>query len=95
MLIGSYTKQASMVVRRTIDYTCRLDNGQTITAVTGSLSHLGTTALLDVYIMPDAKQLEYFFSGGVDKEEFKITFHVSLSDGQIMEDEVEFYIEEH
>jgi hypothetical protein len=99
MLIAQLEKQPGETLRRSIDYSCRFDDGQTIVglATTVEIMNGATVSPLEVdaYIHSDAVQTEYFVAGGAHGEIYKITFTAEISDGQVMEDEVECIVEEH
>lgn len=102
MRIGQYTKKGRMVqqpgenLRRLINYTRWMETGEFITEVETEVDNVTSPAFVisNVVIDPDGQKIAYYASGGVDGEDYTVTFRVTTSVGQTREDEILFGVRE-
>jgi hypothetical protein len=96
MRIGRFTKAGRVVqqpgerIRRLFKYDRWLEDGERITAVAASIDETTTPPLVvdGIVIGPDADRFAYYTSGGVDGDDYVITFTITTSVGQTREDEL-------
>jgi len=95
-LIGRYTQSAAADRRRLVLAAQWLEEGEVISTVTASVDNVTSPALLvdRIVIGPDGDKFAYYASGGVEGEEYVITFTVTTSVGQVREDEVQIAVVE-
>ena len=95
-LLGRYKQQTGERRKRGIDYTSFLESTETIssvlTAVTPVTSPTFTVPLL--VIDPAGKKFSYFTQGGLTGNTYIVTFTVTTTGTQILEDEVELEVED-
>lgn len=90
MLRGRFVQQPSEEIRRLINYAPWLEEGETITSVSVDVDNSTTPPLVvdTLLIDPDGDRIAYNTSGGVDGEEYTLTFTITTSAGQTREDEI-------
>lgn len=90
-LKGRFTQQPNENIRRLFDYSRWLEEGETLLSVTAAVSPTTSPALsvTNIVIDPDeGRKAAYYTSGGVDGEEYTVTFTATTSIAQTREDEV-------
>lgn len=100
MLLDRFNKQPAERKEYEIDFSDWLAEDAVISSVDSSVSLLGsgdasepTLAVEDPSIDSGAVY-QYFVSGGTDRKQYKVTFLVTFSDGQIGEWEVEYRVQD-
>lgn len=95
-LVGRFVQQPGEEIRRLIRYTDWLEEGETIQTVAASIDNATTPPLVvdTLLIDPDGDRIAFNASGGVDGEEYTVTFTITTSAGQTREDEVQIYVKE-
>lgn len=96
MRLGQYTVKGRVIqqpgenIRRLVNYTRWMEEGEYITAVSASVEPVTSPEfeVTNIVIDPDGQKIAYYASGGVDKEDYTITFSVTTSVGQVREDEM-------
>lgn len=102
MRLGRYSKQGRVVqqpnenLRRLIKYDRWLEEGERITNVVATVEPATTPAfqINTIVIGPDADRFAYYATGGVDGEDYTVTFAITTSIAQTREDEVLFGVRE-
>lgn len=99
MLLGRYTQQPGERIKRELDYTQFLEDAETITGIAATIDpeegdDIAVPFEIEVVVDPDGKVFAYFAAGGVDGVDYTVQFAVTTSAGQILNDEVEFDVEE-
>lgn len=95
-LLGRVVQQPSENIRRLIKYNQWLEEGERITAVTAAVD-VTTVPAFEVHsivIGPDADRFAYYTRGGVDGEDYTVTFTITTSVAQTREDELLFGVRE-
>jgi len=95
-LIGRFVQSASADRRRLILANSWLEEGETITSVTAEVENSTSPVLLidRIVIGPDGDRFAYYASGGVEGEEYTVTFTINTSAGQTRLDDVQIAIVE-
>lgn len=95
-LLGRYVQQPNENRRRLVNAAKWLDDGETITSVTVSISNTTSPAFEvdQIVIGPDGDKFAYYASGGVDGEEYTATFTITTSADQTLEVEIMFHVKE-
>ena len=95
-LIGRYVQSAGADRRRLILANSWLETGETITSVTVAIDNATSPALVidRIVLGPDLDRFAYYASGGVEGEEYVVTFTINTSVGQTREDDVQIAIVE-
>lgn len=102
MRIGRYTKLGRVIqqpnenLRRLLDYSRWLEEGEVITEVAVSISPTTTPPFVidSIVIGPDGDRFAYYAHGGEDGEDYVATFSITTSVAQVKEDEVLFGVRE-
>lgn len=95
MKLAKFVKSPAERKRYTIDYSEWLDTGETVTAITFSVTpSTGTLPLvIDAYTIGSPATSVIFFSNyGDDKVEYTVDVVMTTSGGQIKEDQILFVI---
>lgn len=95
-LLGRVVQQPNENIRRLIKYDQWLEDGERITAVTAAVSPTSSTPfeVHTIVIGPDSDRFAYYTRGGVDGEDYTVTFTITTSVGQTREDEMLFGVRE-
>jgi len=92
-LVGRWTQSAAADKRRLILANSWLEIGETITEVTATIDD--SAMLVDrIVIGPDGDRFAFYASGGVEGDEYLITFTITTSAGQTRVDEVQIAVVE-
>lgn len=96
MRLMKFVKDPNERKRYTIDYTSWLDDGETITVVAFTPLPATTPPLLisNSNILPDGSGVQFYVSGGVDKQLYEVVVTITTSGTQIKEDVVQFNIKD-
>lgn len=96
MRLKKFNQDPNERKRYTIDYTSWLDDGETITLATFTPSPATTTPLVvnDNVITPDGLGVQFYVSGGEDKQLYEVVVTITTSGTQIKEDVVQFNIKD-
>lgn len=95
-VLGRYKQQPGEKRKRGVDYTRFLEETEQLTAVTATVTPVTSPvfAATTIIIAADGKSFAYFAEGGVDQTDYTIEFRVTTNGGQILENEIEFEVEE-
>lgn len=95
-LLGRYKQQPGEKRKRGVDYTKFLESGETIISVMALVSPTTASPVVVSSILIDsgAKKFAYFVEGGLTNTDYLVEFTVTTSLGQILEDEIQFELEE-
>ena len=96
MRLGTYTKLGRIVqqpgenIRRLAKYGDWLEEGERITDVTAAVEPTTVPPLVisDIVLGPDSDRFAYYAGGGVDGEDYTVTFTITTSVNQTREDEI-------
>mgnify|MGYP000131353821 CR=1 len=96
MRLKKFVQDPNERKRYTIDYTSWLDDGETITLVTFTPTPITAPVLLvdGINILPDGSGVQFYVSGGVDKQLYEVVVTITTSGTQIKEDVVQFNIKD-
>lgn len=96
MRLRKFNQDPNERKRYTIDYTSWLDDGETITQVVFTPSPPTTAPLVvsDDAITPDGLGIQFYVSGGQDKQLYEVIVTITTSGTQIKEDVVQFNIKD-
>jgi hypothetical protein len=95
--LGLFKKTPIERKRYSLDYTDWLDTGETIIAVTFTVTPTTGASPLEVdayQISVDGKEISFFVDDGDDSVDYEISVVVTTSGGQIKEDEIGFVVRE-
>lgn len=94
MKLANFVKSPLERKRYTIDYTDWLDTGETVQAITFTVTPTGLAALqIDAYtIMPGSLQVSFFANYGELNTVYTVEVLMTTSGGQVKEDEILFTI---
>lgn len=101
-LLDRFTKQPSEIKRYQIDYSEWLSTGETVVSVTTEVTVMnpatgdtpGQELTVGTTSIAGGTVFEYFVSLGLDKRRYKVTFKATTSDGQLVESEIEFKVDD-
>lgn len=95
-ILGRWVQRPDAVKRRLIDYSRWLNESETITTVTASVAPATSPPLVitDLVVGPDGDKVAFYASGGVDREEYEVTFTVTTTLRQVWPHVVRFAIRE-
>lgn len=96
-VLAKYVKQPSERKRYQINYENWLDTGEAVTGVIFTIDKATVPPLVidDVMVTPNAKGVQYYASGGVDKQSYVVTATLTTNTGpQVKEDEIYFAVRE-
>jgi len=95
-IISRYKQQPGERRKRGIDYTDFLEGGEIVSGVVVAVTPVTSPVfeVTSVVIDPAGKKFAYFIEGGVTDTTYLVEFTVTTSLNQVLEDEMEFEIEE-
>lgn len=95
-IIGRFEQQPGENKRYRADFTANLAAGETITTPVFVVDQVTTPPLVvsNIAVGPDGDQVVFFVGGGLDGTVYKVTMTTNTSDGQVLEDELEFRVTE-
>lgn len=95
-LLGRYKQQPGEKRKRALDYAEFLEATETISTVNVAITPVTATlfAVTSILIATDLKSFAYFIEGGETNNTYMAKFTVTTNIGQVIEDEVEFEVED-